>query len=73
MSRDLDLVVYGATGYTGQLIAEYLQAPQPLSTADSMGARRAQREAARTTARLIEWWRGRFEANRIRNDTPAGL
>ena len=24
MARDLDLIVYGATGYTGRLVAEYL-------------------------------------------------
>ena len=24
MKRDFDLIVYGATGYTGRLIAEYL-------------------------------------------------
>jgi short subunit dehydrogenase-like uncharacterized protein len=24
MKRDFDLIVYGATGYTGHLIAEYL-------------------------------------------------
>ena len=24
MSRDFDLIVYGATGFTGRLVAEYL-------------------------------------------------
>ena len=27
MKRDFDLIVYGATGYTGRLIAEYLATP----------------------------------------------
>jgi short subunit dehydrogenase-like uncharacterized protein len=39
MSRDLDLIVYGATGFTGQLVAEYLVASAPAGISWGMGGR----------------------------------
>ncbi|MBB4154724.1 short subunit dehydrogenase-like uncharacterized protein [Sphingomonas jinjuensis] len=39
MSRDLDLIVYGATGFTGQLVAEYLVASAPAGITWGMGGR----------------------------------
>ena len=31
--RDFDIIVYGATGFTGRLVAEYLVAGYPAPTA----------------------------------------
>jgi short subunit dehydrogenase-like uncharacterized protein len=48
--RDLDVVVYGATGYVGVLVAEHLAQHAPAGTAVALAGRSQQRlEAARAT------------------------
>ena len=47
--RPYDIVLFGATGFTGGLTAEYLarHTPRPGTTRDALGARRAQPGQAR--------------------------
>jgi short subunit dehydrogenase-like uncharacterized protein len=53
--RDLDLVVYGATGFVGALVAEYLAGHAPGGTRIGLAGRSAERLAA-VRARLgVDW------------------
>lgn len=47
MDREFDLIVYGATGYTGQLVAEYLARHYPTRKWAMAGRSRTKLEAAR--------------------------
>jgi short subunit dehydrogenase-like uncharacterized protein len=53
VKRDFDLIVYGATGYTGRLIAEYLatsyRGPGRLRDARPTSSRRCVPRSARRT------------------------
>ena len=46
-SSKFDIVVYGATGFTGQLVAEYLAAHYKGDSQPEMGDGRAQQGQAR--------------------------
>ncbi len=48
MARDFDIIVYGATGFTGRLVAEYLAANYPARSWAMAGRSRAKLEAVRT-------------------------
>jgi short subunit dehydrogenase-like uncharacterized protein len=43
MSRQYDLILYGATGYTGKYTAEYLQAHAPTDLNWAIAGRNAQK------------------------------
>jgi short subunit dehydrogenase-like uncharacterized protein len=60
-SRDHDVVLFGATGFTGRLVAEYLATHAPSDLRVALGGRNAKKldnvreELARTAPRVSEW------------------
>jgi short subunit dehydrogenase-like uncharacterized protein len=53
--RDLDVVVYGATGFVGVLVAEYLAGHAPAGTRIALAGRSAERLAAVRSRLGVEW------------------
>ena len=53
--RDLDIVVYGATGFVGALVAEYLAGHAPDGTRIALAGRSAERLAAVRSRIGVDW------------------
>jgi short subunit dehydrogenase-like uncharacterized protein len=53
--RDLDIVVYGATGFVGVLVAEHLAAHAPAGTRIALAGRSAERLAAVRSRLGVDW------------------
>ena len=53
--RDLDIVVYGATGFVGVLVAEYLAGHAPAGTRIALAGRSAERLAAVRSRIGVDW------------------
>jgi short subunit dehydrogenase-like uncharacterized protein len=54
-ARDLDIVIYGATGFVGVLVAEYLAGHAPAGTRIALAGRSAQRLEELRTRLGVDW------------------
>ena len=54
-ARDLDIVLYGATGFVGVLVAAHLAAYAPAGTRIALAGRSAERLEALRTRLGVEW------------------